>query len=253
MATSMTPPGHLTRLEQMQFARAAVAVQIKTLPSTIRARFTHLDSSALAQESTPPDSSLTIAAESYVAEHYNAPLYNHCLRCWYFGDFFAQLEGRKYDPELFYISCLFHDIALTNEFRDRRPYACFAVEGADLARSWLIEQGAIDALADNVSEVIAAHLDIHVPPRNGEGGVEPYLLHEAAHLDVAGIRAAHVPSTYTRLVATRHPRDGFATAFGEAMKHESKLRRSSRAAMMWKLGLAIPMRANPLDARANRP
>lgn len=251
MTTMSAQPGSLSRAEQMRFARAAVAAQVKSLPGTIRARLGRADSSALARESAPPDSALALDAERFVTEHYTTSLYNHCLRCWYFGDFFAQLEGHRYDPELLYISSLFHDVALTRQFRDHRPYACFAVEGADIAKEWLSRNNATDAFAAGVAEVIAAHMDVHVPSGSATG-VEPYLLHEAAHLDVAGTRAAQVPSTYTRLVARRHPRTGFARAFSDAMKYESLQRRASRAAVLWKVGMAIPINTNPLDSAAHR-
>ncbi|WP_100522833.1 HD domain-containing protein [Mycobacteroides abscessus] len=251
MTTMSAQPGSLSRPEQMRFARAAVAAQIKSLPGTLRAQLRRVDSSALARESAPPDSALARDAERFVAEHYTTSLYNHCLRCWYFGDFFAQLEGHRYDPELLYISSLFHDIALTRQFRDQRPYACFAVEGADLAKAWLARNNADDALAANVAEVIAAHMDVHVPVGSG-AGIETYLLHEAAHLDVAGTRASQVPSSYTRLVAGRHPRTGFARAFSDAMKYESLQRKASRAAVLWKVGMAIPINTNPLDSAAHQ-
>ncbi|BAX97810.1 putative metal dependent phosphohydrolase [Mycobacteroides stephanolepidis] len=245
MTTSTTSPGSLSRNEQFRFARHAVGAQLKSLPGSVRARLGRGASSALAREQAPPDSALSLAAAGFVAEHYSTSLYHHCLRCWYFGDFFAQIGGYRYDPELLYVSCLFHDIALTSKYRDQRTYACFAAEGGALAKSWLEAQGTSPGYGDTVANVIARHMDVSVSA--GVAGNEPYLLHEAAHLDVAGARVDEIPASFARQVASRHPREGFSSTFIDAMRHEATQRKSSRASVLWKIGMRLPIATNPLD------
>lgn len=244
--------GALSRAERFGFARRAVIAQLAALPGVLRARMGRASSGAFDGDADPPDSALAVPAERHVAQYYSVNLYNHCLRCWYFSDFFARLDGRCYEPELLYVSCLFHDIALTDGYRDQRPYACFAVEGGQAAGAWLAGQGAERRFTDAVADAISRHMDVRVDAHSAAG--ETYLLHEAAHLDVAGTRADEVPAAYARAVSGRFPRTGFAEEFCQAMRYESVKRKSSRAAVLWKVGMRIPIVTNPLDmAAGSRP
>ncbi len=132
--------GTLTGAEQLRFARAAVKSQIQSLPGIIRALLGRGEASAVASDAAPPDSALATNALEFVEELYPASLFHHCLRCWYFGDFFAQIAGTAMTRSCsmcLYVSCLFHDIALSNRYRDSRHYGCFAYEAGEVAKSWL--------------------------------------------------------------------------------------------------------------------
>jgi hypothetical protein len=189
----------------------------------------------------PPDSRLARDVLALATEVYSPALLGHCQRCWYWADTFARIDGVRYDPELLYAACLLHDIALGG--RDA-PASCFAVHGAHLARQRLHDWGLPDDFAAGVAEAITLHMNPRVSLREG---AEAHLLHAAAHLDVAGTRAAQIPRTRLREVVARHPRDGFADAFKRCFRHEAKVRPRSRAAVAWRLGMRLPLRFNPLD------
>jgi hypothetical protein len=237
----------LSRSEQFAFARHAVLAQLRELPRTIAARLGwHAGDSALTLAADPPDSSYTRRAHALAEETYRPQLLHHCLRCWYFADLFAQIERQVYDPELLYVAALMHDVALTDA---HRPTAtdppCFAVHGGNLASGTLRAWGAADSFAQSVATAIALHMNVSVPIGQG---VEAHLLHAATHLDVAGAGVAKLPRSLIRQVNIQQPRDGFTGAFVEAMCREAGEHPDSRTAVLWKLGLRIPIALNPINA-----
>jgi hypothetical protein len=145
---------------------------------------------------------------------------------------------------LLYVACLLHDIALTDRYRPPQSAACFAVHGGEVARTTLRSLGVEASYADEVAKTIALHMNIRVPVGTGR---EAHLLHIGAYLDVAGSRAGDLPRQAIREVVAKHPRDGFPTCFATLMRRESTERPHSRAALLWRLGMRLPLQHNPLD------
>jgi hypothetical protein len=144
------------------------------------------------------------------------------------------------------VACLLHDVGLTDTYH-ADPVdgpSCFAVHGGETARTLLLAQGVADAFADQVADAIALHVNVRVPRRLGG---EAHLLHAAAHLDVAGTRAGDLPAQARRAVVTAYPRDGFPVLFAQLIQREARERPRSHVALMWRLGMALPLRHNPLD------
>ncbi|MBB5912214.1 hypothetical protein BJY24_001081 [Nocardia transvalensis] len=239
------PAGRLGWADKLGFARRAAAAQLAGLPGVVRAglgRGGHGRSVTLAE--APPDSRLSRLAVELAEAAYGEPLLLHTLRCWYFGDVFAQLAGCRYDPELLYIAALLHDIGLTERFAPAADAACFAVHGSDVARAQLEKWGADADFAATVSAAIALHMDVRVPR---ERGAEAYLLHAGAHLDVAGVRSGDLPRETLEQILRRYPRTEFPGVFLSAMRREARERPDSRAAVMWKQGMRFPVQTNPLN------
>jgi hypothetical protein len=235
----------LSRSEKFAFARQAVLAQLHELPGIMLANFgRHVGNSALVLASDPPDSSTTRQADAFAGEIYDRELLNHCLRCWYLGDLFAQIEPHSYDPELLYAAALMHDAALTD---GRRPAAgdppCFAIHGANLAGHQLRTWGVTDGFAESVATTIALHMNVSVPTTQG---MEAHLLHAATHLDVAGSRVQQIPRGLLHQLNMQYPRDGFAHLLTAAMRREARERPNSRAAVLWRLGMRIPIALNPV-------
>src|SRR5438132_3954991 len=84
-----------------------------------------------------PDSKLATEAADILREYGNEFLWNHSHRVFLFGSLLGRQENLKYDPELLYISALFHDLGLTKHYSS--PDKRFEVDGANAARS-LLEQ-----------------------------------------------------------------------------------------------------------------
>lgn len=234
----------LNRTEKLVFARQSALAQLREIPGGIKVAlgFGSRDS-ALAIHADPPDGEYARRADELANETYEHELLQHCLRCWYLGDLFAQREHRGYDPELFYVACLLHDIALTDTHRPTPADApCFAVHGGNVANRTLHAWGADTDFCDTVEEAIAAHLDVTTPPENG---VEAYLLHAAARLDVAGARVSDLPVHLLRHVNAIHPRAKFVSTFSRALRREAHERPDSRIAVLWKTGMRLPITLNP--------
>ncbi|MEU4603738.1 HD domain-containing protein [Kribbella sp. NPDC023972] len=234
--------GELGLAAKVRFARSAVFAQISGLPSTIRAHLTSGPGAAVLTEREPPDTALTRQVLELAKASYPDPLLGHCLRTWLWAELLA--AGTKPDEELLYVACLLHDIALTDDYRPPESVACFAVHGGEVARTTLTSLGAQPSYAEEVAHAIALHMNVRVP---ADQGLEAHLLHAGAHLDVAGTRAADLPRRAIREVVSKYPRDGFPTCFATLMRRESKERPNSRAAVLWRLGMRLPLHHNPLD------
>lgn len=244
MAIGTQGTGQLDLSGKLRFAREAVFAQLSGLPSVLRARFsTGPQAPALVMDREAPDTALARDVLDLAVASYPEPLLGHCLRTWVWAGLLGGRDGIVPDEELLYVACLLHDIALTDRFRPSEA-ACFAVHGGETARTTLIELGAETSYAEEVARAIGLHMDVQVPRAVG---AEAHLLHAGAHLDVAGTRAGDLPRQAIREVVGKHPRDGFPACFGVLMRREAAERPDSRAAVLWRLGLRLPLNHNPLD------
>ncbi|MFI7065062.1 HD domain-containing protein [Kribbella sp. NPDC050124] len=231
--------GELDRAAKVRFAREAVIAQVRGLPNQLRARLTDGPRTPVLLPD-PPDTALTRDVLELARSSYQEPLLGHCIRTWFWGQLLGSRDGIKPDEELLYLVCLLHDIGLTDNHRPPESAACFAVHGAEVARTTLAGLGS--PYADEVAEAIALHMNVNVPQ-----GPEAHLLHAGAHLDVAGTRAGDLPRHAIREVVAKHPRDGFPTCFATLMRREAAERPNSRAALLWHLGMRLPLNHNPVD------
>lgn len=58
----------------------------------------------------------------------------------------------KYDPEAYYLSCLFHDIGTADRYLSTTKMS-FEFKGAIVAREFILEHGGEEDLADAICEV----------------------------------------------------------------------------------------------------
>ncbi|HME75084.1 MAG TPA: alpha/beta fold hydrolase [Mycobacterium sp.] len=233
--------GALSPSEQAGFVVSALNQQMAQTTAELLAALRRQNPSPMSATRSTPDSQLARDAFELAANNYTPGLIGHCLRSWQWADLFAQRDDITYDPELLYVSALLHDMALT---RQPTHGHCFAVDGGRCAREQLLSWGQPDEFAARVEEVIALHMNIHVPLQRGP---EAHLLHAATHLDVAGTRMRHIPTEHLRTVVAQYPRDGFAAEFGQLMRTQAAAAPRSRAALAWRTGLSIPLNHNRLD------
>lgn len=236
----------LSRPEKLAFARQAVTAQLVSLPGIVLAEMgLGTRDTALHLHAEPPDSKCARQATELAEEAYDTELFNHCLRSWCFADLFAQIERQHYDPELLYVACVMHDLALTDGHRPtRQDVPCFAVHGGHLAAEALQSWGATNQTTHAVAHAIAAHMDVSVQISQG---IEAHLLHAAAQLDVAGTQIRGIPRWLIKQVVERYPRGQFTTRFIEAMRREAHDHPNSRTAVFWKLGVQLPIKLNPIE------
>lgn len=71
----------------------------------------------------------------------------------------------KYDPEAYYLSCLFHDIGTADRYLATTKMS-FEFKGGIVAREFILEHGGEEDLADAVCEAVIRHQDIFVKGGN---------------------------------------------------------------------------------------
>ena len=82
-----------------------------------------------------PDSQVARDATQFIRDTESALLFNHSVRVYFWGGLRGQQTGRTFDPELFYVASLFHDLGLTEHYH--RSQLRFEVDGANAAREFL--------------------------------------------------------------------------------------------------------------------
>ena len=166
-----------------------------------------------------PDSKLANETADLLHEYGNPLLWNHSHRVFLFGSLFGRQEKLMYDPELLYISALFHDLGLTSHYSS--PDKRFEVDGANAARSFLEQHGISQGSTQLVWDAIAFHTTIGVAQYK-----EPLvaLVYHGVGFDVMGDRFSEIPEETRAQVVSAFPRDGFKHkilhAFLDGFRHK---------------------------------
>lgn len=136
-----------------------------------------------------PDSALAQVVIEVVRDASPQPLFNHVARSFVFGSKFGEAQGLKYDPELFFVAAMMHDLGLTERYM---ADARFEVDGADAAAAILRERGYPEAKIDLVWEAIALHASMEIAPRRS---AEVALVHIGTFMDT-GANADKFPAAF---------------------------------------------------------
>jgi hypothetical protein len=161
-----------------------------------------------------PDSSIVRQAEELARDVSNDMLFNHVMRCYWFSELFAQVEGVKVDSELVFLSSVFHDLGLTEHAPG--PHR-FEIESASAARTFLVDRDYSGDRAQKVWDNIALHTwDINLFRDDTSRITQLGIAH-----DVVGIPDAAKldPADVAELLA-RYPRLKFTRGFHEALQHD---------------------------------
>jgi hypothetical protein len=112
-----------------------------------------------------PDTAAADEATAIIRATTSGLIFDHSRRVFLFAMIHARRLGLTPDPELLYLSALFHDAGLMPPHggTDQR----FELDGADTARNFLLERGFSAAAADIVWMAIALHTTPGVPTRMG--------------------------------------------------------------------------------------
>ena len=89
----------------------------------------------LASGITIPDSKMAREVTELVRDTENSLLFNHSSRVYYFSAATGKRKGLTFDPELLYVSAMFHDLGLTPKHSSATDR--FEVDGANAAREFL--------------------------------------------------------------------------------------------------------------------
>jgi hypothetical protein len=159
-----------------------------------------------------PDSQLAQEAADVLHEYGSPLLWNHSNRVFLFGSLFGRKEKLTYDPELLYISALFHDLGLTSHYRS--PDERFEVDGANAARSFLEQHGISKESTQLVWDAIALHT---------ARGITQYkesvvaLVYQGVVFDVVGDHFGDLSEETRSQVVSAFPREDFKGKFLQAL------------------------------------
>ena len=210
--------GILSRRERIGLLGDAARLQMRILPGQTRALLGRTNSRAFSVDPDRlrmPDTMIAREAEALCSEVSTGALLNHCVRSYAWGTILAQRDGLDCDPELLYVTCLLHDLGVTDRYRDSvAGQSCFAATGATVAREWSRGHGWREPRSTALADAICQHLNPQVRP---EHGIEAHLLQAGAGFDVVGIRHWEVATPTVQAVLARHRRLGFKESFGSAM------------------------------------
>ena len=146
-------------------------------------------------------------------------LFHHSTRVYLFGALTGERKGLKFDPELLYVGAMFHDIGLTERYRQSQLR--FEVDGANAARDFLRGYGVPEASVETVWDAIALHTTPGVPEHKKP---EVALVTAGVEMDVLGIAYELFADEHRQAVVAAHPRGGdfkheIIDAFYHGMKH----------------------------------
>jgi hypothetical protein len=166
-----------------------------------------------------PDSKMTRDLTQLIRDTESDLLFHHSTRVYLFGALTGMRRGLTYDPELLYVGAMFHDIGLTEAYRNSRLR--FEVDGANAARDFLSGHGISAASVEIVWDAIALHTTPGIPEHKKP---EVALVTAGVEMDVLGVAYGQFTPEQRQAVVAAHPRGtGFKKniidAFYQGMKH----------------------------------
>jgi len=181
-----------------------------------------------------PDSDICSAALQLVTGASPAFLTNHCVRSYLFGRELAAADGLRagldYDDELVFLSCILHDLGITDVGGgDQR----FEVDGADAAARFLGEHSVDDETVQTVWQSIALHTSVGLAHRFGPVQSVTQL---GIVLDINGFDKHRLSPGFADRVHAAFPRHDLGYAIAEAIAADAQ---------------ANPMKAPPLSFPAH--
>ena len=153
---------------------------------------------------TIPDSKIAKEATELLLEHGTELIYNHSLRVFLFSSLNGKRRNLPYDPELLYVSAIFHDLGLVPHYSS--PDKRFEVDGANAARDFLKGHGLPSATLQLVWDTIALHTTIGIAEYKEP---EVALIYSGVGLDVMGEGYEHLTAVHREEIIGLFPRTNF--------------------------------------------
>lgn len=158
-----------------------------------------------------PETAAVTEATRHIQKTTRPLIYHHSRRVFVFGVMHARRLGLEPDPELLYLSAMFHDTGLLTPFSEVEQR--FEVDGADHARKFLLDHGFPAGAADVVWAAIALHTTPGIP---GRMGPEIAVTHFGVLTDVLGFALDELDRNQVDEVIAVHPRGDFKNDFIQA-------------------------------------
>jgi len=166
-----------------------------------------------------PDSKMAKDLTELIRDKEPDLLYHHSRRVYLFGALTGQRKGLVYDPELLYVGAIFHDIGLTERYRN--SMLRFEVDGANAARDFLRKYGVPESSVEMVWDAIALHTTPGIPEHKK---AVVALVTAGVEMDVLGFAYKEFNEPQRHAVVAAHPRgnhfkQNIIDAFYHGMAH----------------------------------
>ncbi|MFE2049603.1 HD domain-containing protein [Streptomyces sp. NPDC059459] len=155
-----------------------------------------------------PETSAAAEATDFLRERTTPLIFHHSRRVFLFGSLQARVLGLRPDPELLYISAMFHDTGLSLPFSDTQQR--FELDGADHARKFLLDRGFSESAAEIVWRAISLHSTPGVPGRMES---EVAVTHYGVLTDAIGWGLDRLDGDQLDEIVAAHPRGDFKKEF----------------------------------------
>ncbi|MFE7853843.1 HD domain-containing protein [Streptomyces sp. NPDC057403] len=155
-----------------------------------------------------PDTEAVAEATAFLCETTGPLVFHHSRRVFLFGSLHARELGLHPDPELLYISAMFHDVGLSVPFSDVRQR--FELDGADHARRFMLDRGFAESAAEAVWTAIALHTTPGIP---GRMGPETAATNYGVLTDAVGWSLDRIDAGQVEEIVAAHPRGNFKEEF----------------------------------------
>ena len=169
---------------------------------------------------TIPDSKLAQEVTELIRDTEPALLFNHSSRVYYFAALAGKRKGLTFDPELLYVSAMFHDMGLTPKHSSAHDR--FEVDGANTAGDFLRRHNIPQQDIDTVWTSIALHTTPGIPQY-----MHPVvaLLTNGVEMDVLGIEYSEFSDADREAIVQAYPRtehfkEDIIQAFYNGIKHK---------------------------------
>jgi hypothetical protein len=166
-----------------------------------------------------PDSTLAQEITELVRDTESPLLFHHSSRVYYFAALAGKRRELKFDAELLYCGCMFHDMGLMPEHGSTNER--FEVDGANAARGFLRNHGIAQQDVDTVWTAIALHTTPGIPQH-----MHPVvaLVTAGVEMDVLGLAYPEYTAAARETIVQAHPRsahfkEDIIQAFYEGNKH----------------------------------
>ncbi|MER6473087.1 HD domain-containing protein [Streptomyces collinus] len=155
-----------------------------------------------------PETSAVAQATEFVRDRTSPLIFHHSRRVFLFAALHAPELDLRPDPELLYISAMFHDVGLLLPYSGTQQR--FELDGADHARTFLLDRGFSETAADVVWRAIALHTTPGIP-----GRMEPEVAatNYGVLTDAVGWGLDKLESDRLDEIVAAHPRGDFKKEF----------------------------------------
>lgn len=181
-----------------------------------------------------PDSQFVRQTLEYIRDVHAPALQNHCLRSYVLGELFGRNEKLHYDPEVFALTALLHDVGLEEKHCQLHPHMhCFGIEGAIEAGIYLNSlAGLSPKKIAIVQDSIALHLNVRIPDVKAEA----YLINKASATDTIGQYKHELSKSVRQKLLEKYPYLGIGADLNALLKKQNEIRPKARIAFLYKFG-----------------